>query len=224
LADDDYRRASFEVWEAMAAGWDSSRRWVWEVSRTVGEWLVEALDPQPRETILELAAGLGDTGFAAAARIGGQGRLITTDFSARMVDAARRHAAELGVANAEFRQLDAERMELDDASVDGLLCRWGYMLMAHPAAALHESRRVLPDGGRLAFSVWASPERNPWATVAGRALLEQTGAPPPDPEAPGLFALAREDRVRALLRGAGLEPRRIEEVEMYWRFGSSDEY
>jgi SAM-dependent methyltransferase len=224
LADDDYRRASFEVWEAMAAGWDSSRRWVWEVSRTVGEWLVEALDPQPGETILELAAGLGDTGFAAAARIGGQGRLITTDLSARMVDAARRHAAELGVTNAEFRQLEAERMELDDASVDGLLCRWGYMLMAHPAAALHESRRVLRHGGRLAFSVWASPERNPWATVAGRALLEQTGAPPPDPEAPGLFALAREDRVRALLRGAGLEPRRIEEVEMYWRFGSSDEY
>ena len=44
----------------MAAGWDGSRRWGWEVSRTVGEWLVEALDPQPGETILELAAGLGD--------------------------------------------------------------------------------------------------------------------------------------------------------------------
>ena len=51
--------------------------------------------------------------------------------------------------------MDAEKMDLEDDSVDGVICRWGYMLMADPAAALAETRRVLRDGGRLAFSVWA---------------------------------------------------------------------
>ena len=56
--------------------------------------------------------------------------------------------------------LDAERMDLDDSSVDGVVCRFGYMLMADPAAALSETRRVLREGCRLSFAVWAGPDRN----------------------------------------------------------------
>lgn len=224
MAGDDYREASLRIWDQMAAGWEGHRGTVWEASRGVGEWLVTALDPRPGETVLELAAGVGDTGFAAAAQLGPDGRLITTDFSEQMVDAARRRAGELGVSNAEFRTLDAERMGLDDGSVDGVLCRWGYMLMADPAAALAETRRVLRDGGRVALSVWGAPERNPWASVPARALLEQTGAEPPDPFAPGIFAMADEARTRELVGAAGLEPQRVETVEMAWRFESLAEY
>jgi SAM-dependent methyltransferase len=109
---DDYRKASHRIWEEMAAGWEGDRRSVWDDSRRVGEWLVDALDPQPGETVLELAAGVGDTGFAATRQLGANGRLISTDFSQPMVDAARRRADELGVSNAEFRTLDAERMDV----------------------------------------------------------------------------------------------------------------
>jgi SAM-dependent methyltransferase len=224
VTDDEYRKASLSIWDEMAAGWEGHRHTVWDASRAVGEWLVDALDPQPGETVLELAAGVGDTGFAAAPRLGAEGRLITTDFSEAMVDAARRRADELGVSNAEFRTLDAERMDLDDGSIDGVLCRWGYMLMADPAAALAETRRVLGDGGRVALSVWGDPQRNPWASIPARALLEQTGAEPPDPLAPGIFAMASEERTRELLGAAGLEPRRIETVEMAWRFDSLADY
>ena len=224
MAGDDYREASLRIWEEMAAGWDGHRRRVWDASRAVGEWLVDALDPQPGETVLELAAGVGDTGFAAARRLGSTGMLITTDFSEQMVQAARRRADELGVSNAEFRTLDAERMELGDGSVDGVLCRWGYMLMADPGAALAETRRVLGDGGRLALSVWGDPEQNPWASIPAKALLELTGAEPPDPFAPGIFAMASEARTRDLLDGAGLEPQTLETVEMTWKFDSLADY
>jgi ubiquinone/menaquinone biosynthesis C-methylase UbiE len=224
MAGDEYRQASLRIWEEMAAGWEGDRRAVWDASRGVGEWLVDALDPQPGETVLELAAGVGDTGFAAARRLGGAGRLVTTDFSEPMLEAARRRAEELGVSNAEFRALDAERMDIDDGSVDGVLCRWGYMLMADPAAALGETRRVLADGGRLAFSVWGDPQQNPWASIPARALLEHTGAEPPDPLAPGIFAMASEERTRELLSAAGLEPERVENVGMEWRFDSFDDY
>lgn len=224
MPDDDYRDASLRIWEEMAAGWEGHRRRVWDASRAVGEWLVDALDPRPGETVLELAAGVGDTGFAAARRLGSTGTLITTDFSEQMVQAARRRAEELGVSNAEFRTLDAERMDLEDGSVDGVLCRWGYMLMADPGAALAETRRVLGDDGRLALSVWGDPGRNPWASMPARALIELTGAEPPDPLAPGIFAMASEERTRDLLIGAGFEPRRVETVEMTWRFDSLADY
>jgi ubiquinone/menaquinone biosynthesis C-methylase UbiE len=219
----DYRQASLDIWDRMAAGWDADRRWVAESSRPVAEWLVEALDPQPGETILELAAGVGDTGLAAASRLGDSGRLISTDFSAQMVEAARRRAEELGVSNVEFRTMDAERMDLPDDGVDGVVCRWGYMLMGDPLAALRETKRVLRPGGRVAFSVWADPASNPWASVPAQALLEHTGATPPDPHAPGIFAMAREDRTRELVAEAGLEPKRMEHVEMEWAFESADQ-
>lgn len=224
MAGDDYREASLRIWEEMAAGWEGHRRRVWDASRAVGEWLVDALDPQPGETVLELAAGVGDTGFAAARRLGSTGTLITTDFSEQMVQAARRRADELNVSNAQFRTLDAERMELGDGSVDAVLCRWGYMLMADPGAALAETRRVLGDGGRLALSVWGDPEQNPWASIPAKALLELTGAEPPDPFAPGIFAMASEARTRDLLDGAGLEPQTLETVEMTWKFDSLADY
>jgi len=221
---DDYRQASLGIWEQMAVGWEDQRRAVWDASRVVGEWLVDALDPQPGETVLELAAGVGDTGFAAAERLGPSGRLISTDFSAPMIEAARRRADELGVSNAEFRTMDAERMDLEDDSVDGVLCRWGYMLMADPVAALRETRRVLGPGGRVAFSVWADPEANPWASVPARSLIEHTGAKPPDPRTPGIFAMASEERTRELLEAAELRPTRVEHVEMEWKFDSPDDH
>jgi SAM-dependent methyltransferase len=220
----DYREASLRIWDQMAAGWDDDRRWIWEASRPVGEWLVDALDPQPGETILELAAGVGDTGLAAASRMGDAGRLISTDFSEQMVGAARRRAEELGVSNAEFRTMDAQQMDLDDDSVDGVLCRWGYMLMADPAVALRETRRVLRPGGRVAFSVWGDPKRNLWASAPATALVEHTGQEPPDPHAPGIFAMASEERTRELLDEVGLVPRRMEQVEMEWSFDTPDEH
>jgi ubiquinone/menaquinone biosynthesis C-methylase UbiE len=224
MTGEDYRAASRQVWQAMAAGWDRERGWMWDVSHAVSEQMLEALAPQPGQTILELAAGTGETGFAAARAIGPAGRLISTDFAPDMVAAARGESRRLGLTNVEHREMDAERMDLEDDSVDGVLCRWGYMLMADPARALEETRRVLRAGGRVSFSVWGAPDRNPWATVPARALMAHTGAPAPDPHAPGIFAMADPGRLRALVRGAGFGEPRVAEVEVSWRFDDFDGY
>jgi SAM-dependent methyltransferase len=119
--------------------------------------------------------------------------------------------------------LDAERMDLGDASVDGVLCRWGYMLMADPAAALAETRRVLRPGGKLVLSVWADPARNPWVAV-GRVLVERGHMPPPTPDQPGIFSMASTERIVELVTGAGFGPPEIEEVQVSWRFEDDDSY
>jgi ubiquinone/menaquinone biosynthesis C-methylase UbiE len=140
--------------------------------------------------------------------VGEAGRVIITDFAPEMVAAARRRAEESGVQNAEFRVLDAERMDLETGSVDGVLCRWAYMQMIDPAAAFAETRRVLRPGGRLAFSVWAARERNPTLSLVGNVLVELGHIPPPDPEAPGAFFMANPGRIRELVCGRASLSRR----------------
>lgn len=220
---EDYRRRSFEVWEAMAPGWERRRAELEEAMTPVRDWLLRELAPKPGDTVLELSAGPGDTGFAAAEIVGERGRLISTDFSPDMVDVARRRGAELGLDNVDCRVMDAERIELDVDSVDGVLCQSGYMLMPDPATAIAETRRVLRAGGRLALSVWGGPEGNPWASLPGRILIERGHMPPPEPGAPGVFGMAGE-RTRALLEGAGFTAVRTEEVAMRWAYSDLDEY
>ena len=186
--------------------------------------MIRELAPRPGDTVLELAAGAGDTGFEAAAPIGERGRLISTDFSPAMVQVARRRGAELGLGNVDYRVMDAERVELDADSVDGVLCRFGYMLMVDPAAAFAETRRVLRPGGRLALAVWGAPERNPWATIGFGLLVERGLMPPPEPGAPSPFALASEEHTRTLLERAGFTAVRTEEVPVRFSFRDLDDY
>ena len=70
---DDIRERSRRVWDAMAAGWETRRDDLWQFSSPASEWLVERVDPRPGQTILDLAAGVGDTGLLAARRLGGTG-------------------------------------------------------------------------------------------------------------------------------------------------------
>jgi SAM-dependent methyltransferase len=222
---DDYRGAIYEIAEAIAPTWERRRAEVEELSAPSREWMLRALRPREGDTVLELAAGVGETGFEAAAIVGETGRLITTDFSPAMLEAARRRGAELGVANADYRVMDAERIELDDNSVDGVLCRFGYMLMADPATALAETRRVLRPGGRLALAVWCALERNPFFGIIAVSLIQRGHLPPPEPPpAPGPFSMASSERTEGLLRGAGFAEVRTEEVPGRFVVPDVDEY
>lgn len=180
----------------------------------VSVWMVEHLDLQPGQTVLELASGPGDTGFLAAELVRPGGSLISSDASRAMLGVAAGRARDLGVRNVEFKRLELEWIDLPAASVDAILCRWGLMLTSDPASALQEARRVLRPGARIALSVWDVPERNPWATVPGRALLELGHIEPPDPDAPGMFALADRDRLEDLLHGAGFLEVVVDSVEL----------
>lgn len=193
----------------------------------MSERLVELLDPHPGETVLELAAGLGDTGFLALERLRPGGRLLSTDGAPEMVAATRRRAAEVGLEEDEelvFRVEDATALTLVGRSVDGVLCRWGLMLVPSPPRAAEEIARVLRPGGRVAVAVWGDPERNEWMTAGGRSALELGLIERPDPEAPGPFLLSAEGLLEDVLAGAGLRVETVEDVAIRWRAGSLDEW
>jgi len=218
----EYRESSRKTWNRLAPTWDERRAQMAEPVKPVRDWLIERLAPREGETILDIACGTGEMTELAAAGVGPAGRVICTDFATRMLEAARRRGDAAGLSNVEYREMDAENMDLDDASVDGAVCRFGYMLMPDRDAALRETRRVLREGGRLAFAVWAEPARNPWVLVPGSVLIERGHMPPPDPDGPGIFALGDRSRIEASLAQAGLEPVEIEEVEVHHHTPDSD--
>jgi ubiquinone/menaquinone biosynthesis C-methylase UbiE len=225
MASDQATEKVREVWEAMSPGWERRREFLGEFTRDITDWMVRELDAQPGETILELAAGTGDIGFTVAPALGDSGRLITSDLSSGMVEVARRRAAERGVTNADFRVLDATDTGMEDDSIDGILCRWGYMLMPDPAAAFEESRRVLRPDGRLVFSVMGNPAGSAWVTVISKALVGLQMMPAVDPNAPGgVFSLSDEGKLRAMVEDAGFANLRAEEMEFHLRFPDFEDY
>jgi len=223
-ADPDQVRASTrETWETAARGWGKRADRVREWGLPVSVAMVESLDLQPGQRVLELAAGPGDTGFMAAELVRPGGLLICSDGAEPMLEVARRRAAEAGVDNVEFRQLELEWIDLDTASVDAVLVRWGIMLVVDPEAAAREIRRVLRARGHAAFAVWDARERNPWATIPSNALIELGHAEPPDPDAPGPFALAGDGALTEVLEGAGFIDVEVSPVEVLRRYSSVEE-
>lgn len=220
---DEYRRRSLESWNEMATVWDEHAEEIGAAVVAVAAWVVDRLDPQRGETVLDIAAGAGVLTAALSERVGPEGRLISTDFAPAMVAANRRRGEEGGLSNVEYRQMDAERMDLEDASVDRAACRFGYMLMADPGAALAETRRVLRDGGPLAFAVWADPPRNPWVVVPAGVMMERGHMEPPDPEGPGMFSLAGREKIEDALATAGLELVELEDIDVNHHYPSRDE-
>ena len=221
---DEYRQQSHQTWDEVASGWEKRREWLMRVTAPANDWLANKLAPEPGQTILDLAAGTGDLGLMIAERVGDEGRVISADFAEHMVEVARRNGEGRGLSNVEYRVMDAERMDLGDDSMDGVTCRWGYMLMADPATALKETRRVLRDGGRLAFAVWAGPDRNPWAAIPGMTLVQRGHMPPPEPGAPGIFGLADPDRIHELVTSTGFGEPELEEIAFEFRYADDDDF
>jgi ubiquinone/menaquinone biosynthesis C-methylase UbiE len=219
----DFRRASREVWEAMARGWDERHAYFERTARPVTESMLAHAGLDRSTHVLELAAGTGILGLAAAAAVP-EGRVILSDFSPAMVEAAARHAGAMGAGNVDCRVLDAERLDIADSSVDVVLCRWGLMLMADPAAALREARRVLRTGGRLSVAVFAQAQQNPWAALPSAVLSARGHMAPRGPGAPGILALGDRDRLAGLIAGAGFAAPAIEEVAFTLSFDDADDY
>ncbi|HQJ36157.1 MAG TPA: bifunctional demethylmenaquinone methyltransferase/2-methoxy-6-polyprenyl-1,4-benzoquinol methylase UbiE [Rhodoglobus sp.] len=110
---------------------------------------VRAVDPQPGERILDVAAGTG-TSSAALQRNGAT--VVALDFSAGMVaEGRKRHK------NIEFVEGDAEKLPFGDNEFDVATISFGLRNVANPKLALAEMYRVLKPGGRLVICEFSRP-------------------------------------------------------------------
>jgi ubiquinone/menaquinone biosynthesis C-methylase UbiE len=103
----------------------------------------------PEATVLDLGCGAGLDSLLAARRVGPAGQVIGIDFSEAMLQRARQAAIEAGINNVEFRQADAENLDLDDASIDVVLVNGIFNLNPARDQIFHELARVMRPNGAV---------------------------------------------------------------------------
>jgi SAM-dependent methyltransferase len=221
---DALRSEILDRWERAATGWGAHAERMRDFGMPVSAWMIEHARLQPGQRVLELAAGPGDTGFLAAELIQPGGMLLSTDATESMLTVARARASEMGIENVEFKRIELEWIDLETASVDVVLCKWGLMFAVDPEAALREARRVLRPGGRIALAAWDEPSVNAWATIPTRTLVELGHIAPPDPDAPGMFVLSAPGRLQDLLESAGFVDVVVDSVPTPRSFAALEHY
>jgi ubiquinone/menaquinone biosynthesis C-methylase UbiE len=118
----------------------------------------------PEAKVLEVACGTGILTRRMRDILAPGATLVATDLNEPMLaHAARKFRPGERV---EWRQVDACALPMPDASMDAVVCQFGYMFVPDRPLALREARRVLRPGGLLAFNVWGSLQDNPIAQVA----------------------------------------------------------
>jgi len=77
-------------------------------------------------------------------------KLLAVEPSGRSVELARRRI-DASPINVEVVGLDGQKLPVDDASVDAVLCTWSLCTIPDAVAAVSEARRVLRPGGTFHF-------------------------------------------------------------------------
>jgi demethylmenaquinone methyltransferase / 2-methoxy-6-polyprenyl-1,4-benzoquinol methylase len=121
-----------------------------------------ALNPQPGQRILDLAAGTA-VSSAPLAKAGAQ--VVAADFSLGMLGAAPRRA---GI---ELVAADGLALPFADASFDAATISFGLRNVADPVRCLRELRRVVRGGGRLVVCEFSRPVWAPFRTVYVEYLM-----------------------------------------------------
>jgi SAM-dependent methyltransferase len=101
------------------------------------------------ERVLDLGCGAGTDSLVAAQMVGADGHVTGIDMTAPMLAKARAAAAEMGVANVEFVEAEAEQLPFGDASFDVVISNGVIDLIPDKDAVFAELNRVLASGGRI---------------------------------------------------------------------------
>lgn len=150
-------------------GWDKAsslyeQYWSRQL-RPAQDLLLRMAQLRPGERVLDVACGTGLVTFEAARLVGPGGAVTGTDLSDRMVELAAARAAAEGVGHVDFARMDAEQLDLADATFDAALSALGILYCPDPLQACREMHRVLRPGGRAVVAVWGERRRCGWAEV-----------------------------------------------------------
>jgi SAM-dependent methyltransferase len=129
------------------------------------------VDVRPDAIVLDVGCGAGIDALIAARRVGADGRVFGVDMTPAMLARARAHAAQMGVANAEFRDGLMEALPLADASVDLVVSNGALNLSTRKSRALAEMHRVLRAGGSIALADLVLADSLPEAIVRDPTAL-----------------------------------------------------
>ncbi|MDO8484125.1 MAG: methyltransferase domain-containing protein, partial [Candidatus Limnocylindrales bacterium] len=102
-----YKAGQRRDWTEAAEGWRKWWRRLEAMAGPVGDRLIQLAAVRPGHRVLDIATGIGEPAITAARLVGHAGRVVGTDISPGMLEVARERAAELGLGNVEFHEMDA---------------------------------------------------------------------------------------------------------------------
>lgn len=174
--------------------------------------------------VLDAACGPGIASRAAARRAKEGGRVLAVDLSPGMIELAALRPPEKRAAPIEFRVMDAESLDLPDASFHVAICQLGLMLFARPDDALAGMRRVVAPGGIVACLVQGRRS----AMLLTSMIMDAISARAPQlraPQgAPTLYAFGPDNILEEAFARAGLTEIVTRRLSGVFRFPNPEDY
>ena len=220
----EYVDAQRQDWNRVASAWEKWDRRLDENMAFINYRLVGDARLRPGQRVLDLGSGTGYPSVLAAQAVGQRGAVVGLDLAEEMLEAARRKAKALGLSNVTFRTADVTTLPFEAASFDAVISRFCLMFLPDIPKALGEITRVLKPGGYLAVAIWSAAEKNPYLRIPMDVVKTLIELPPPSPDQPGLFRLAKEGDLSGMVTRAGLQVLADDEVTGHSPFDSEDEY
>lgn len=219
-----YKEGIRREWGVSATAWKDN--WpTWErAAQPVNDRLVELAEVCPGQRVLDVATGLGEPAFTAARIVGPTGSVLGTDIAPEMIAIARDNAAQLGMENIEFHEMDAEHPDLPEGTFHAALCRLGLMFFPNLRDALTRLRLLLIPGGRFAAAVWGPRDRSPFSTVTQGTIQEALNTPAPPPGTPGTFSLSDPNLLLQVFTESGYIEVQTDSVDIVFEYNSVKEF
>jgi ubiquinone/menaquinone biosynthesis C-methylase UbiE len=219
-----YKLSQRKDWDSVANSW---QKW-WKTTETaaaeVSRRLIELAEIKPGSRVLDLATGIGEPSLTVAHEVGTDGHVLAVDISSEMLHIAKERAISLGLQGiVNFKEGDAETIDLTSSTFDAALCRFGLMFLPDLKAGLDNIYKSLVHGGHLAAAVWASPNKVPFISLALNTVLKETNNQLPA-GIPGPFSLSDENILKAAFIEAGFEDISIERMNVVFDFDSADTF
>ncbi len=200
-----FREFEHAGWEAVAHRYH--HHFARLTAQTAGP-LLEAVGVGDGMRVLDVATGPGYAAAAAALR---GADAVGLDFTSAQVALARAQYPTL-----EFHHGDAEALPFPDASFDAVVSNFGMLHFARPECMLAEAHRVVRQGGRVAFTVWAKPEDAKGFGIVLGAIETLGDLDVPLPPGPPFFRFSDGGEGGRVLAEAGFVAPVITQVPQVW--------
>lgn len=202
---EEAKKRAATTYNAAADFFDHPANTFWE---RFGGRTVERLGLTPGQRVLDVCCGSGASAIPVAKVVGPSGSVIGVDLAENLLELARSKAKQEGIENVDFQSGDMTRLPFEDESFDVVICVFGIFFVPDMESAMHELKRVLRTGGKLAITTWGPRLFEPANTVFWNSVRNAR---------PDLYKgfnpwdrISEVDDLRGLLEGVGFTQPKVE--------------